>query len=70
MPQARGAPIVRNMGRIILSIAGVVLAIWVVMLVVGAFISMLKTFLLWGVIAVVVMLVVTLIAKGKSGKGS
>lgn len=57
------------MGRTILGIVGIVLAIWLVIMVIGAFISMLKTFLFWGIIAAVGMAVVMLIAKsGKSSK--
>ncbi|MBT2207185.1 hypothetical protein [Actinomadura sp. NEAU-AAG7] len=54
------------MGKTILTIIGVVLAIWVAMSVVGAIISMLKLFFFIGFVAVLVVLAVTLISKSKS----
>ncbi|MFC6886876.1 MULTISPECIES: hypothetical protein [Actinomadura] len=51
------------MGRTILTIVGVVLALWLVVTVIGAIFSMLKLFFFIGLIAVVVMLVVSLISK-------
>jgi hypothetical protein len=54
---------VRGMGRTILTIVGVILAVWLVLTVVGAIMSMLKMFFFIGFVAVLVMLAVTLISK-------
>jgi len=54
------------MGRTILTIAGVVLAIWLLFTVIGAVLSMLKFFLFIGFVAVLVYLAVTLVSKSSS----
>jgi hypothetical protein len=51
------------MGRMIWTILGVILAIWLAFMAVGWILSMLKTFVIIGLIAVVVVIVVTLVAK-------
>ena len=51
------------MGRMIWTILGVILAIWLALMAVGWIFAMLKTFLVIGLIAVVVVTVVTLVAK-------
>jgi len=51
------------MGRMIWTILGVILAIWLALMAVGWIFAMLKTFLVIGLIAVVVVIVVTLVAK-------
>ncbi|WP_175596143.1 hypothetical protein [Thermomonospora catenispora] len=51
------------MGATVLKVAGIVLALWLVLAVLGAILSMLKFFFTVGLVAVVVMLVVTLVAK-------
>ncbi|HEX2315819.1 MAG TPA: hypothetical protein VHJ17_18890 [Thermomonospora sp.] len=51
------------MGRILLKVAGIGLAVWLAVTVVGAILSTLKTFFFIGLVAAVVMLVVTLLAK-------
>ena len=45
------------------TILGVILAIWLALMAVGWIFAMLKTFLVIGLIAVVVVIVVTLVAK-------
>jgi hypothetical protein len=58
------------MSRTILTIAGVVLAIWLLFTVLGALLSALKTFLFIGIVAVIGYVAVMLIAKSsKSFKG-
>lgn len=52
------------MGRTIWTILGTILAIWLAFMTVGWITAMLKTFLIVGLIAVVVVLVVSLVAKG------
>ncbi|MQY05229.1 hypothetical protein [Actinomadura macrotermitis] len=52
------------MGRTILSIAGVILAIWLGLMVLGWIFSMLKFFFFVAIVAVIVVLAVKLIAKG------
>jgi hypothetical protein len=51
------------MGRMIWTILGVILAIWLAFIAVGWIFAMLKTFLVIGLIAVVVVIVVTLVAR-------
>jgi hypothetical protein len=51
------------MGRMIWTVLGVILAIWLAFMAVGWILSMLKTFVIIGLIAVVVVIVVTLVAK-------
>ncbi len=51
------------MARTILTIVGVVLAIWLVLTVVGALLSMLKFFFFVGFVAVIGYLAVMLISK-------
>jgi hypothetical protein len=51
------------MGRMIWTILGVILAIWLAFIAVGWIFAMLKTFLVIGLIAVVVVIIVTLVAK-------
>ncbi|WP_199486631.1 hypothetical protein [Actinomadura logoneensis] len=51
------------MGRTILTIAGVILAIWLAFTVLGFIMSMLKFFFIVGFFAVVIVLVVTLVSK-------
>lgn len=53
----------RGMGKTILTIIGVVLAVWLAMTVVGAIISMLKFFFFIGLVAVIVVLAVTAVSK-------
>ena len=52
----------RHMGRIIGKILGAILAIWGIFTAVGWFASMLKTFVIVGLIAAVVFIVVWLLA--------
>jgi hypothetical protein len=59
---ARGAYPGR-MGRIVLTILGVILAIWVALAAVGWISAMLKAFAIIGVIAFVAFLVVSLLAR-------
>ncbi|MBG6092138.1 hypothetical protein [Actinomadura viridis] len=56
------------MARTILTIAGVVLAIWLVLTIIGALMSMLKLFFFIGFVAVVVYLAVTLISKSSRNR--
>jgi hypothetical protein len=51
------------MGRMILTILGAILAIWLVFMAIGGIFAMLKTFVIIGLIAVVVFIVVSLLAK-------
>jgi hypothetical protein len=51
------------MGRMIWTILGVILAIWLAFTAVGWIFAMLKTFLVIGLIAVIVFIVVLLVAK-------
>ena len=51
------------MGKTVLAIIGVVLAVWLAMTIVGAIISMLKFFFFIGLVAVVVVLAVTAVSK-------
>ncbi|MGK5556587.1 hypothetical protein ACSNOI_33750 [Actinomadura kijaniata] len=53
------------MGRTILTIIGVILAIWLAFTALGWLFSMLKFFFFIGIIAVVVYLVVTVLAKSR-----
>ncbi len=52
-----------DMSKTVLKIAGILLAAWLIFSVLGAILSTVKFFLLVGLIAAVVMLVVTLITK-------
>lgn len=54
---------VRGMGRTILTVVGVILAVWLLFTVVGAIMSMLKMFFFIGFVAVLVVLAVTLVSK-------
>jgi uncharacterized membrane protein len=63
MTAVPGTLTVMGMSRIILSIAGVVLAIWLVFTVLGSLLSLLKMFLFIGFIAVLGYLAVLLISK-------
>ncbi|MBW8481765.1 hypothetical protein [Actinomadura parmotrematis] len=51
------------MARTILTIAGIVLAVWLLFTVLGWVFALLKFFLFVGIVAVIVMLVVKLVAK-------
>ncbi|HEY8479173.1 MAG TPA: hypothetical protein VIL71_05005 [Spirillospora sp.] len=51
------------MGRTVLTILGVVLAVWLVMTIIGSLLAMLKTFFFIGLAAVMVVLVVTAVSK-------
>ena len=53
------------MGRLILTILGAVLAIWLAFAALGWIFAMLKTFIFIGLIAVVVVVVVSLVAKSR-----
>jgi predicted lipid-binding transport protein (Tim44 family) len=57
-----------GMGRTVLKLLGVVLAIWLAFMAIGGILAMVKTFLIVGVIAVVVFLLVSLVAK-RPGRG-
>ncbi|MFC9972016.1 hypothetical protein ACFVH6_14105 [Spirillospora sp. NPDC127200] len=52
------------MGRTILTIIGVVLALWLAITALGWLFSLVKFFFFIGLVAVVIYLVVTLVAKG------
>ena len=52
-----------DMGRTVLTILGVVLAVWLVMTIIGSLLAMLKTFFFIGLAAVMVVLVVTAVSK-------
>jgi hypothetical protein len=56
-----------GMGKTILTIAGVVLAVWLLFTVIGAILSMLKFFFFIGFVAVLVYLAVMLISKSSRG---
>jgi hypothetical protein len=56
------------MGRMIWTILGAILAIWLAFMAVGWIFAMLKTFLIIGLIAVVVFIVVSLVA-GRPRRG-
>ena len=51
------------MGRMLWTILGAILAIWIAFMAVGWFFAMLKTFFIIGLIAVIIFIVVTLVAK-------
>src|SRR5262249_61234321 len=51
------------MGRMIWTILGVILAIWVGFMAIGWIFAMVKTFFVIGLIAVIVIIVVSLVAK-------
>jgi len=51
------------MGRTILTILGTILAIWLVFIAIGWIFAMLKTFLIIGLIAAAVFIVVSLLSK-------
>lgn len=55
--------IVVGMGRVIARIISAVLAIWLVFMAIGWILAMLKTFLIIGLIAAAVFIVVTVLAK-------
>jgi hypothetical protein len=52
-----------HMGRIICTILGVILAIWLAFTAIGWITATLKTFLIIGLVAAVVIIVVSLLAK-------
>jgi L-asparagine transporter-like permease len=56
------------MGRMILRILGAALAIWLVFTAIGWIFAMLKTFVIIGLIAVAVVIVVSLLS-GRSRRG-
>ena len=60
-PQAPGAD--GDMGRIIGTILGAILAIWLAVTAAGGIVATLKTFLLIGLIAMAVFIVVWLVAR-------
>jgi hypothetical protein len=51
------------MGRMIFKVLGAILAIWLIFMAIGWIFAMLKTFVIIGLIAVVVFIVVSLLAK-------
>ncbi len=65
MTARRGAPTAYpgDMGRTILAILGTILAIWLVFIAIGWIFAMLKTFLIIGLIAAAVFIVVSLLSK-------
>lgn len=50
------------MGRIIWKILGAVLAIWVIFMAIGWILAMVKTFIIFGLAAAVVVIVISLLA--------
>jgi uncharacterized damage-inducible protein DinB len=62
-PAAPGRSILGGMGRMILKILGAILAIWLVFMAIGWIFAMLKTFVIIGLIAVVVFIGVSLLSK-------
>ena len=62
-PGGTGTGYPGGMGRMILTILGAILAIWLVFMAIGGIFAMLKTFVIIGLIAVVVFIVVSLLAK-------
>jgi predicted lipid-binding transport protein (Tim44 family) len=52
-----------DVSRMILTILGVILAIWLVLMAIGWIFAMLKTFFMIGLIAVAVFIVVSLLSK-------
>jgi hypothetical protein len=56
-----------NMGRTIWKILGAILAIWLAFMAIGWIVAMIKTFFIIGLIAVVVFIVVSLLAKRPRG---
>jgi hypothetical protein len=62
-PSGTGAEYPGGMGRMILTILGAILAIWLVFMAIGWIFAMLKTFVIIGLIAVVVFIVVSLLSK-------
>ena len=52
-----------GMGKTILAILGVILAIWLILMVIGWIFAMLKTFFIIGLIGVVLFIVVSLVAR-------
>lgn len=59
LPSAYG----EGMGRTVLTVLGVILAIWLVMTIIGSILAMLKTFFFIGLVAVMVVLAVTAVSK-------
>jgi hypothetical protein len=57
------------MGRMVLTVLGAILAIWLIFMAIGWIFAMLKTFVIIGLIAVVVVAVVSLIAKRRPRRG-
>ena len=68
LPPAGSGGILGNMGRVIGTILGAILAIWLVVTVAGGILATLKTFVIIGLIAMAVFVVVWLVAK-RSGRG-
>ncbi len=66
LPEARVHT--RDMGRIIGTILGAILAIWLAFTAAGGIVATLKTFLIVGLIAMAVFIVVWLVAR-RSGRG-
>jgi hypothetical protein len=52
-----------RVGRMIWKILGLVLAVWVIFMAVGWILAMVKTFLIFGLAAAVVVIVVSLLAR-------
>jgi predicted lipid-binding transport protein (Tim44 family) len=66
-PARNAGRILGNMGRVIGTILGAILAIWLVVTVAGGILATLKTFLIIGLIAMAVFIVVWLVARRPSG---
>jgi hypothetical protein len=64
---ARNARHTGDMGRVIGTILGAILAIWLVVTVAGGIFATLKTFVIIGLIAMAVFIVVWLVARRPSG---
>lgn len=58
-----GAEYPEGMGRTILKILGAILAIWLVFMAIGWIFTMLKTFVIIGLIAVVVFIATSLLSR-------
>jgi len=57
------------MGRMMLTILGAILAIWLVFMAIGWIFAMLKTFFIIGLIAVAAFIVVSLLSKRRRRRG-
>jgi L-asparagine transporter-like permease len=53
------------MGRTILAILGVILAIWLIFMAIGWIFAMVKTFFIIGLVAVAIFIVVSLLSKAR-----